>query len=395
MAVEKAHDWIVVGGGIAGAAAAYELANQGLSVLLLESQSNLQATSRGYGGVPYWMGSTPLIRQLCEAGRTRHQVLPGELGADTQFRELDLLLTVAANQDLNQALESYANCSQVPAPIGVPEACDREPLINPEAIAGALLVRHGHVNPEQLVEAYVQAFTRLGGTFRLAKVTQVKDGPTPQVFTTEGPLDCDNILVCAGGLSRHLLRVSGRSLQQYFTHAEVLITPPLPVSLRTMIMPAASQRAVLESQATQPQNEEQWRQEARPIGSPIVDPGAIQFLDGRLYIGQISRAIADPFAPIDLQQSEATLRQRIGALLPALEAIPGVCHHCLVAFSSDGLPLVGPVAEASHIQVFSGFAGPFAIVPPLAQRFAAHVTGHPDAIITALSPRRVSLTAEG
>jgi glycine/D-amino acid oxidase-like deaminating enzyme len=36
----KTYDWIVVGAGITGAALAYELAKQGLQVLLLEKEKN-------------------------------------------------------------------------------------------------------------------------------------------------------------------------------------------------------------------------------------------------------------------------------------------------------------------------------------------------------------------
>ena len=66
----KTYDWIVVGAGITGAALAYELAKQGLQVLLLEKEQNPHsATYYSYGGVAYWSGSTPLTRQLCQESK--------------------------------------------------------------------------------------------------------------------------------------------------------------------------------------------------------------------------------------------------------------------------------------------------------------------------------------
>jgi glycine/D-amino acid oxidase-like deaminating enzyme len=51
----RTYDWIVIGAGITGAALAYELAKQGLSVLLLERHVSLQGATRfGYGGIAYW-----------------------------------------------------------------------------------------------------------------------------------------------------------------------------------------------------------------------------------------------------------------------------------------------------------------------------------------------------
>lgn len=42
----KTYDWIVIGGGIGGVALSYELARQGLQVLLIEQSVNLTGASR-------------------------------------------------------------------------------------------------------------------------------------------------------------------------------------------------------------------------------------------------------------------------------------------------------------------------------------------------------------
>jgi len=392
VAASKTYDWVVVGGGLAGAAASYELARQGLSVLLLDSLSPQRATRYSYGGIPYWSGTTPLMRQLCQEGYERHQILSAELESDTQLRELDLLLTVAAGEDPNQLQKQYADCGTVPTVLSVAEACEREPLLNPNAIAGALTVAHGHVDPLLLIEAYRTAFLRLSGVSRVATVTQIEPGPYPKVVTMDGAIACANVLVCAGGLSRRLLQQSGLAIRQYFTHAELIETPPLDLCLKALVMPANMQRFGLEAGATQSENEPLWQQETQRIAPPALDPGAIQFLDRRICMGQISRTLGNPFAPSDLARSEVKIRQAVGHILPALKDVPGHCHRCLVAFSHDSLPLIGPISDASTVQIFSGFGSPFAILPPLAQRFAAHVaSGTDDAIVADLSPQRPSL----
>ncbi len=369
---------------------AYELAHQGLSVLLLDAQSPLRATRYSYGGIPYWSGTTPLMQQLCQEGIERHRALPDELEADTQLRELDLLLTVAEGQDPQQALQTYASCQIPPTLLSTSEARQREPQLSP-AIAGALTVRHGHVDPIRLVGAYQQAFTRLGGTAHFAEAIQVeqKNGYA-EVLTPAQTFSSAAVLVCAGGLSRNLLAKSGYSVRQYFTHAELLETTALPPSLRTLVMPAHTQRFDLEAEAAQPQYEPLWQQ-AKPVTDPILDPGAIQFLDGRICMGQISRTLGDPFAAANLTESEVSIRQAMSQVLPDLADLPGRCYHCLVAFSGDRLPLIGLIPDADNLHLFSGFGSPFAILPPLAQRFAAHIAVAPDDIITALSPRRPGL----
>ena len=61
----QTYDWIVIGGGITGAALSYELAKQKFSVLLLEQHPSLQGATRfGYGGIAFWSGTTALTRRL-------------------------------------------------------------------------------------------------------------------------------------------------------------------------------------------------------------------------------------------------------------------------------------------------------------------------------------------
>ncbi|PSB40542.1 FAD-dependent oxidoreductase, partial [filamentous cyanobacterium Phorm 6] len=111
----KSYDWIVVGGGITGAAVSYELAKKGFSVLLLERDAIMQNGTRfSYGGLAYWSGTTDLTRQLCAEGIERHRNLSAELDADTEFRELDLLLTIDRGDDPEKAAANYAHFGTPP-----------------------------------------------------------------------------------------------------------------------------------------------------------------------------------------------------------------------------------------------------------------------------------------
>ena len=167
----QTYDWIVVGAGITGAALAYELAKQGLSVLLLERHQAIQGATRfGYGGIAYWSGTTELTRQLCAEGIALHRTLSDELGNETEFRDLDLVLTIAADENPAAIAQSYAAFAIPPRLVSVAEACELEPLLNPNAIAGALTVKHGHISTMATTTAYTQAFTKLGGISQIDQV---------------------------------------------------------------------------------------------------------------------------------------------------------------------------------------------------------------------------------
>lgn len=388
----KIYDWIVIGAGITGAALSYELAKQGFSVLLVDRYSALQdATRFGYGGVAYWSGTTTLTRQICLEGAELHRSLSEELEASTEFRELDLVMPIEVDADPVAVAESYAHFAIQPQLLSVAEACELEPLLNPAAIAGALTVKHGHIHPEATARAYTQAFQRLGGMVQTGAAATLRRGEGLRI---EG-VDCGsesylgaNVGICAGALSRSLLKAAGISLRLYFTHAELLETPPVDVQLRSLVMPSATQRFVLEAAASRAEVDALWDETGHELAPLILDAGAIQFIDGSFRIGQISRTLSDPNALIDRSESEACLRAEIGQVLPALQDLPGTWHHCLVGFSHDRLPLIGAISGAPGVHVFSGFSNPLAIVPPLARRYATHLAGQDDKLLAQLSPDR-------
>lgn len=389
------YDWIVVGGGLAGSAVSYELAKAGFSVLLLEQSDNPQnATRYSYGGIAYWAGTTDLTRQLCQEGIEIHRSLSAELDAETQFRELNLLLTVALDRDPEQVAAAYANCTAVPQILDPVEAQAIEPLLRADQIAAALRFSHGHVSPEATVNAYRQAFLRIGGTLQIAQVTGLlRRGDRIQgVATAVGNFEAGNVAISAGGMSRKLLRSANLPVRVYFTQAEMIEMPPIELRLQAIVMPAELQRFVMEAQAGSKDQDALWDEAGHEVFPAVLDAGAIQFQNSMVRIGQISRTYTDPYKCSDAVLSEAAMRDAVGQILPALKDLPGQWHTCLVAFSGDGLPLIGSLPHAEGIHIFSGFSNPFSILPPLARRFAHHVAGTADGLIAQLSPSRLTVS---
>jgi len=387
------HDWIVVGGGITGISLSYELQKAGFSVMLIEEHQQLQGgSSLGYGGISYWSGTTPLTQQLCQEGIARQRELSDELGMDTEFREIDLLLTLEPDADPQAILAQYANCAIAPTLLKPREAGDREPLLNPQGISGALLFPHAHINLDRFCEAHSQAFQKLGGEVVYAKVNNllIEGDRITGVATDQGEVRSSNVVVCAGAMSRALLKKSGIHARIYYTHAEAIDTEPVNLELRSMVMPADSKRDELEGETTNTEQDALWDVAGHELLPPSVDAGAIQFCDRRIRFGQLSRVLTDPYAAIDPVESEVAIRDYVSKVLPKVAELKGKWRNCLVAFSNDNLPLVGSLQGYENLHLFSGFTSPTVYVPTLSRRFAAYAKGNPDDIISLLSPQRFS-----
>lgn len=391
----QVYDWLVIGAGFIGASLSYELAKQGFSVLLVEQHAQMQGATRySYGGLAFWSGTTDLTRQICAEGIAIHRTLSNELEADTQFREIDLVLTIAPTEDPTAIAASYDQFAIPPQLISAAAACELEPLLNRQAIAAALTVRHGQIEPQLTTQAYLNAFLRQGGRLHIGQVTGLLRGEQLQVtgvICSGDSFAALNVVVCAGAFSRSLLKAAGIPTRLYFTHAEIIETAPTPaLHLRTMVSPATLKRFQLESAASNRAQDALWDQAGHELAPAIVDAGAVQLQDGRIRLGQLSRTLTDLQATIDQAASAAIIRHGVRQVLPALADLPGTWYRCQIAYSADQLPLIGAIPGVEGVQLFSGFSSPLASAPSLARRFAAHATGKADPLLAQLSPTRFS-----
>lgn len=384
----KTYDWIVVGAGITGAALSYELTKKGFSVLLLEQQAAPESGTRySYGGLLYWLGTSDLTNKLCIEGEQIHRTLSVELEADTQFREIDVILTIDPCEDPQTVIGDYHHYLNSPQLLCAEDAGILEPQLNPHEIAGAVLLKQGHINPQATANAYCQAAIRNGGVMEIAKVLElVRQGDRiTGVVTQNQTYHAANIAICAGGLTRQLLKTAGIAIRVYFTRAAIVETPPVDLQLRHMIVPAIGKRMALEATVSTRDREVLWEKPSRQPFLSIIDAGAVQFGDRTIKFGQMSAVLTDPESIINPAQSEAAIRADVSKILPNVGQLPGTWRTCLVAFSNN-LPIAGAVPGFEGIHVFSGVTNSMVFSVSLARRFANYLAGEEDEIIPQLTP---------
>lgn len=388
------YDAIVVGAGITGAAIAYELQNQGQRVLLLEKdQRPSNATALSYGGVLHWAASTPLQRQLSQESLDYWSHLHQTFGGETEYRQLELLLYLQPGDDPTILAQQFQHCLRRPQYVDGPTALALEPQLNPQGMGGAFVVTQGHIHGAKTVNAYLGAFLQRGGQVEigLAQTLITEKNRVVGLKTATNQLFAQRIILAAGGQCRSLLRPHRYDLPLYFTHAALLQTAPSPENLRCLVMPADLRpRPTLEALAPGLD----WTQPTTNGRATVLEPGAVQFFDQRLFLGQISQLVTSPDYQPDLGWAQQQLQTAIAKILPNLALLPATVHHCLVAFSGRSEPLVGEMPQLPGLWLFTGFTHPFVYVPPLARRLARHLTGQADPVIEALAPGLNSLQPE-
>src|SRR5215216_6939949 len=186
---------VIIGGGISGTAAAYELARAGAKVTLLEKGS-LASMASGWtlAGVRQ-SGRHPAELPLASAAVTRWEQLDEELGADVEYRregnlrlarspeEVPVIQTIVAEQrDLGLDLRFLPDNAAV-----------REiaPAIAESVLAASYCPTDGHANPTATVQTFAMAATRHGAILRTETAVTAIDassGGIRGVRTPEGDI---------------------------------------------------------------------------------------------------------------------------------------------------------------------------------------------------------------
>ena len=204
-------DVVIVGGGIAGMAAAYYLAKSGVPSIVVERDAiGSHASGFAYGGLSPMTGfgiPGPLA-EIAHDGMRLHRelapVLAEETGIDVDFRlraSLALAFTEADVRRLRAALPwQQGQPGYAVRWLDRAEALSVEPRISDETLGAALIEGGGAVEPYRLVLALTRAAERLGVVLRHGRAIGLRrDGGriTGVVLEREG-LSCATAVLAMG-----------------------------------------------------------------------------------------------------------------------------------------------------------------------------------------------------
>ncbi|MGH2641975.1 MAG: NAD(P)/FAD-dependent oxidoreductase [Actinomycetota bacterium] len=212
-------DVVAVGGGIVGAACAYELARAGASVTLLEREELAAAASGRNNGL--WLTPTdPLLLPMARASLARYLEIAEESPVPFRLDEEPIGLLAVALDEEEMALGAEAHTPYRAAGVGVDdldpsETLALEPALTPE-ILGGWLVHHGHrLVPAALTVGLALMAVERGAIVRHhlpARALREVAGRVVGVVTDDGAIDADEVIVAAGPWTPALLDPIGLRL---------------------------------------------------------------------------------------------------------------------------------------------------------------------------------------
>ena len=374
---------VVVGGGLTGCAAAYELARAGVDVLLIERGSlNSEASGRNAGGFHVQIQFEPFVVEGEQWARSwapatipllidsveRWRELPGELGVDLEVKLTGGLLAADTEADL-AAVERKAAIETRGRPRGGDAHGRRSPPRRALSLARndrrpALSARgQGEPTPR---DPRARARRRAHGA-RLAlgvELHAIEQRPSGfRLETSAGAIECERILDCAGTAAGDVSALVGVPLPVESWPLQAHVTEPVVPLLRHLVYFAGERLTLKQAAAGSILIGGGWpSEEDSATGAPDI---SLESLHANLRVAQ---HVVPALARVRLLRvwtgvCNGTPDHR--PILGELEGVPGFFVAAFPYLGFTAAPLLGRlVADLSR-----GLAVPYDLEPFAAARF--------------------------
>ena len=223
-------DVIVIGGGVIGTTAAWQLAEQGADVLLLE-RGVLAGGSTGRSQGLLLPPDHEALEPLFEESIALYRSLAERSGLDLGLDDEPIGTLLLATDEVQLAGLSDLDIGVL---LDHAETLAEEPALDPAHVAGGLLLPGGgRSDPVALTTTAAAAAREAGAKVRChCEVRRLLRGA---VVTDEGTHHASQILVAAGAWSRPLLHALGHDLPVRPVRGWLAVTAPLAPMLRHVV----------------------------------------------------------------------------------------------------------------------------------------------------------------
>ncbi|MFK3796335.1 NAD(P)/FAD-dependent oxidoreductase [Pseudomonas sp. NPDC088444] len=360
-------DVCVIGGGFSGVNTALELAESGLSVVLLEAQRigwgasgrNGGQLIRGLGhdvsGVERWVGKEG-VRSLQQAGSesvdiVRQRVQNNGIDCDLRWGYCDLANTASHWKGLQEELQALTE-QGYPHPMRLVEKDALHEVVNSSVYTGGLIdMGSGHLHPLKLILAEARLAEEKGALlFEASPVQRIVKGSNVQVFTEHGRVTARHVvLACDAFLNTLEPALTGKLLP---AGSYIIATEPLGEERARALIPQnmalCDQRVALDYYRLSADNR-------------LLFGGACN------YSGRDPKNIAE------------YMRPKMERVFPQLKGV-GIEFQWggMIGISANRFPQIGRVPSAPNVYYAQGYSGHGLNVTHFAARVIAQAIAEQD-----------------
>ena len=333
---DRIADVVIVGGGAAGCAAAYYLADRGISVTIIE-RDEIAGKASGYnaGGLNPLEGHgwpeplQPMALQSFALHKDLWESLPAETGIDYHGRITSILKVALDAEELPELRETLETFNNAPEPGFSAEWLEREdalalePRLSPEVLAGVRAVGNGAMDGLEFTQALAEAAKRRGAKVVTANAAGLRLGNNgvEAIVAGDEEISCGALLIAAGPWCRT---------------AEQWLDIAIPVDpLKGQII--------------------RVRPDGPGLDYELIGGGSSMYAktDGLIWCGSTEEDVG-----FDLSLTEdarASIMEKATRLMPALSGAEQVLHTaCLRPVTPDWLPIVGQAPGWDNVYICTG-----------------------------------------
>lgn len=389
---------IVIGGGIAGASAAYFLAGHGRRVTLLErGEIASEASGVNAGGIgAYGWGHAPNLESHLTMGSLRiFRALQLDMGYDIEFRASGALQAIQTPGQYEHSRDNVLSLKSRGYTVELLSTADAraiEPELNPELLGAVHFPRRAQADPVKATRAFADAARREGAealTGREVTAITLLPGGGYRVDCPGESHTARRLVLAAGAWCGPLGQMLGLRIPVIPVRGQMWATGPLTPRVFHSISGAESPS----HWSATPGNDSETPPELTHLRGRRVTRHLYgrQTRDGEVIFGG-DRVMAGDDKSVDAAGVEVNFGHA-REVLPFLGGLSiSRTWAGLMPFSLDGRPIIGQLPGMENLYVVSGLASSGFGRGPMAGKLIADYihTGHRPSVLSESDPARFS-----
>lgn len=379
-------DTVVIGGGIVGAAASWELARMGARPVLLEAeQLAFGASGRNLGYL--WVHTRRPGPELDLVMWTRRHLaeIAAELEADFELRAnggLIYCFTEAQHAVLREFVQQRRTDGVEMELLDGNTARELAPILPDSVLGASYCPLDAQVEPASYVRAFARAAERAGAIIREGVRVErivIEDGRVTGVETSEGPIATGQVVVAAGGWAASLCREAGVEIGVRPMRLQVVQTAPMTHRLDHLLYgPSAMKQYTIFRDLPSFRADDFIVDAERRHGLELLE-SACQRPDGSYLLG-----CAMDYPGFDWEPTLAGIALVAEGMVDSLPHLRGA-HFArawagILPYTADNLPVIDRPAEVEGLVIAAGHVFGNGAGPATGRLVAEMVCGLPPSL---------------